>query len=220
MIKRFNKVEGRAVETIYGQERYGYSHSDFEDLYDLIEWAKMGGYQGSELLIYDFQTGEVYKPFDKKRNTVCSDPVSADRSIYFLQGSYDEKKVRLYKYLPGGMPEKAAELSMDEVSLYNLTVIGNPVYVISQNEDDELFRCYYPDQFSFPLRAHETVMLIDDGKIYSEQWIEEGWDDERNCATDEYRYYDKILVRDFAGNILSEEVGSLNKTESGDWWIS
>ena len=66
MIKKFNRIEGRYIEKIYGQDRFGYSRSDFEDLYDLIKWAERGGYQGSELLIYDFHSGNVYKPFDKK----------------------------------------------------------------------------------------------------------------------------------------------------------
>ena len=43
MIKKFNKIDGRCVERIYGQERFGYSQSDFEDLYDLIKWAEQGG---------------------------------------------------------------------------------------------------------------------------------------------------------------------------------
>ena len=75
MIKKFNRIEGRYIEKIYGQDRFGYSQSDFEDLYDLIKWAERGGYQGSELLIYDFHSGNVYKPFDKKRNIIYGDPV-------------------------------------------------------------------------------------------------------------------------------------------------
>ena len=46
MIKKFNKIDGRYVERIYGQERFGYSQSDFEDLYDLIKWAEQGGVPG------------------------------------------------------------------------------------------------------------------------------------------------------------------------------
>lgn len=40
MINRFNQIEGRCIEKIYGQDRYGYSRSDFVDLYDLMEYAK------------------------------------------------------------------------------------------------------------------------------------------------------------------------------------
>ncbi|MCI5602986.1 MAG: hypothetical protein SOV90_04305 [Lachnospiraceae bacterium] len=176
MIKRFNKVEGRYIEKIYGQNRFGYSQSDFEDLYDMIEWAKRGGYQGSELLIYDFTTGKVYKPFNKKRNVVYGAPVYVDEFLYFLQGDYDNKKITLYRYIP--------------------------------------------EKISFPIKENESVILIENGKVYLDAWIEEGWDDENDCATDEYKYYNRIIIKDFGGNIISEEIGCLNKSADGDWWIA
>ena len=77
----------------------------------------------------------------------------------------------------------------------------------------------FPD-LSLPRKALESVIFIEDGKVYIEAWIEEGWDDENNCATDDYKYYDKIIVKDFAGNKISEEVGCLNKGPDGNWWIS
>ncbi len=43
MIKKFNRIEDSCIEKIYGQDRFGYSQSDFEDLYDLIKWAEQGG---------------------------------------------------------------------------------------------------------------------------------------------------------------------------------
>lgn len=219
MIKRFNKIEGRCIEKIYGQDRYGYSQSDFRDLYDVIELSQRGGYQGSELLFYDFSTGNVYKPFDKKRNVVYSNPVCVEDFLYFLQGDYDNKKINLYRYLPEEMLEKVVELSMGEVNLYNLGIIGNPLHVISQ-ESGEKFQCYYPENISFSLHDNESVVLIEDGKIYIEAWIEEGWDDENNCATAEYKYYNRIIIKDFAGNTISEEIGCLNKSANGEWWIS
>ena len=57
-------------------------------------------------------------------------------------------------------------------------------------------------------------------RIYLEKWVEEGWDDENDCATDTYQYYNKIIIKDFAGNTISEEIGCLNQSENGDWWIS
>jgi hypothetical protein len=219
VIKRFSKIEGRCVEKIDGQDRFGYSQSDFGNFYDLIEWAKRGGYQGNELLIYDFYTGNVYKPFDKRRNVVYGAPVYIDEFLYFLQGDYDNKKVNLYRYIPEKVLEKITELNMEEVNLYNLRIIGNPLYVISQESEDG-FRCYYPTEISFPLDEHESVVLIEDGQVYLEKWVEEGWDDENYRATDAYKYYNRIIIKDFAGNTISEEIGSLNKSAEGDWWIS
>ena len=68
MIKRFNEVNGLYIEKIIGQDRLAYAMSDTEDLYDLIEYAERGGYQGSVIKFYDFDNGNVYMPFE---NQLC-----------------------------------------------------------------------------------------------------------------------------------------------------
>ena len=83
-----------------------------------------------------------------------------------------------------------------------------------------MFRCYYPERFSFALQPNETACFIEDDKVYLEAWVEEGWDDEHDCAGPDYMFYDEVIVKDFSGNTLSEEVGSLNQGPDGNWWIS
>lgn len=219
MIKKFNRIKGRAIEEIYGQDRFGYSQSGFEDMYDLIQWSRQGGHQGSELLFYDFYTGKVYKPFDRKRNVIYGRPVYTEGFLYFLQGDYDQRRVILYRYMPEKILEKVTELNMEEVNLYNLVIVGNPLYIISQDEEDG-FRCYYPGKISFPLGERESVIFIEDGKVYLEEWVEEGWDEEADCATAAYKYYNQIIVKDFEGKTISKEIGCLNQDANGGWWIS
>ena len=190
---------------------------DTNDFYDLIEWSKSGGYQGSVILFFDFESGKVFKPFAKKRNVIYSNPVYAEGFYYFLQGDYDEKKISLYHYIPGKLLEKETELSTEEVSLYKLCIIGNPVHIISQEDS---FVCYYPEKISFPITGHESALFIEDEKIYFESWVEEGWNDKNDCATDNYDLYYKVIVKDFSGNTLSEEVGDLYQAADGTWWIA
>lgn len=216
MIKRFEEVEGRYIEKIIGQDRFAFAQSDTSDFYDLIEWSETGNYPGSTIMFFDFESGNVYRPFEKKSNVIYSNPVYSQGFCYFLQGDYGEKKITLYRCFPGSCLEKETELSTDEVNLYNLRLIGNGVHIISQ---DENFECYYPEKISFPKKDNETAMLIEDERIFFEAWIEEGWDSEKNCATDAYRYYEKLIVRDFNGNMLSEEVGSLHQASDGTWWL-
>ena len=90
------------------------------------------------------------------------------------------------------------------MSLSNLCIIGNPVHIISQ---EDTFVCYYPEKISFPITGHESALFIEDEKIYFESWVEEGWNDKNDCATDNYDLYYKVIVKDFSGNTLSEEVG-------------
>ena len=217
MVRRFKEVNGKYIEKIYGQDRLAFAMSDNEDLYDLIAWSERGGYQGAVLYFYDFETGDVYQPFEKKRNVVYSRPEFADGYYYFLQGDYDAKTVVLYRYFPDDLLAPVVTLPLDDVDLYNLRIVGNPVHIISQNE---ALRCYYPEAFSFPLEPNETVCFIEDGRVYIEAWIEEGWDDENDRATDEYDYYHKVVVKDFHGNLISEEVGALGQAADGTWWMS
>lgn len=217
MIRRFNEVSGRYIEKITGQDRLAFARSDTSDFYDLIEQSKSGGYQGSTIMFFDFESGEVYKPFLQKRNVVYSSPVYAAGVYYFLQGDYDEKKITLYSYVLKDAVEKVTELSTQEVNLYNLRLIGDSVHIVSQ---DDNFECYYPEKLSFPIEGNESAVFMDDGRIYFEAWIEEGWDDERWCATDQYKYYNKVIVKDYNGNTLSQDVGSLYQAADGTWWIA
>ena len=57
-------------------------------------------------------------------------------------------------------------------------------------------------------------------KVYLSAWVEEGWDDENDCETEEYNYYEKVVERDFKGNLLSETLGSLQQHADGTWWIA
>lgn len=216
MIRRFKETSGRYIEKIIGQDRFAFAHSDTNDFYDLIEWSKVGRYYGSIIMFYDFDSGNVYKPFAKKPNVVYSDPVYAGGFYYFLQGDYDEKRITLYRCIPGEFLKKVTELRTEEVNLYNLRLIGNPVHIISQ---DNTFACYYPERFSFPI-GKQSAMFMEDGKIYFEEWVEEGWDEEKGRATDSYKYYCKVVVKDCGGNTLSEEIGGLYQAADGTWWIA
>lgn len=217
MIKRFQEIKGRYIEKINGQDRLAYCHSETNDFCDLFERTKDGGYPGSVISFYDFETGKVYTPFEKKRNTLYSNPVYAEGYYYFLQGDYDRKKVILYRFRPEKELETVVELNTDDVNLYNLYLLGDPVYVVSQGER---FECYYPDRISFPKEPNESASLIKDGYIYFDAWVEEGWDEEKWQATEDYRLYNKIVIRDFEGNLISEELGALYQAADDTWWIT
>lgn len=215
--KRFEVVSGTYVEKIPGQLRMGYSMSDTTDFYDMIEWSKMGGYQGSTISFYDYADGKVYMPFQKQRNVLYGKPVYLKNYFWFLQGDYNSGKITLFKYLPDEIPEMVTQLNIADVDPYNLCIIGEDVHITS--EDDE-FVCYYPEYFRISKNPNEGVTMIADGKVYLSAWIEEGWDDENNCATEEYKYYEKVIVKDFYGTVLSETIGCLQQHSDGTWWIA
>lgn len=215
--KHFESVRGTYVEEISGQSRIGYSMSDTADYYDMIEWSKKGGYQGSTLSFYDYVNGKVYMPFQRQRNVLYGKPVYLKNYFWFLQGDYNKGKITLFKYRPDEIPEMITQLNIADVNPYNLCIIGEDAHIIS--EDDE-FVCYYPERFQFSKNPNESVTIIADGKVYLSAWIEEEWDNENNCATKKYKYYEKVIVRDFNGAILSETIGCLQQHSDGTWWIA
>ena len=217
MIHRFHEQAGKYIERIYGQECLAYAMSDNEDLYDLIEWAERGGYPGSVICFYDFESGETWTPFEKKRDVIYGKPIFSDGFYYFLQADHGEQKITLFRFRLGEAPCAEAELAMEGVDLYNLQLIGEKIHIVSQNEE---FRCYYPEAIRFPMHPQETCCFMEEGKIYFERWIEEGWDEEKNRAGEDYDFYHKVITRDFDGSILSEELGYLHQREDGSWWIA
>lgn len=93
MIRRFKEPGGQYLTKIIGQDRLAFAMTDTSDLYDLIEWAQRGGYQGSNIQFYDFTNGNVYRPFEKKRDVIYADPAYFDGFYYILQGDYADANV-------------------------------------------------------------------------------------------------------------------------------
>lgn len=217
MIKQFNEVNGRYIAPVEGQTRYGYGISENEDFLDVSEIIKKRDYRGCVITFYDWTTGEVYTPFKLRKNTAYASPLYSDGYIYFLGYAADKNTVTLYRCIPGEITERVKAFNSDDLDLYNLKLIGEDVHIISQ---DDKFICYYPERFSFDLKPEETVCLISEDRVYIEAWTEEGWDSENDCATENYRFYNRLIVKDFNGNTLSEKQGSINQAPDGTWWIS
>lgn len=214
---RFESVSGTYVEEILGQSRIGFSISDTIDFYDMVEMSKKGVYKGSTISFYDYYNGKIYTPFQKQKNVLYGKPVYLKECFWFLEGDYNKEKITLFKYSPNQEPENVTQLNMSDVDPYNLSIIGEKIHIVSESDN---FTCYYPEKFKFSMDSHESVLMISDGKVYISAWVEEGWDDENNCQTEEYQYYEKVIVRDFTGKMLSEEIGCLNRRADGTWWIS
>lgn len=214
-IIRLPTVKGITPTILNGTDRYAYGLSDFTDSWELKDWQEHGGYQGAVLYLYDLHDNKVYVPFQKKKNVTYQMPLFCEDMIYFLQVDYDEWKVNLYRVLPNAEIEKITDLSIDEVNLYNIGLTGEGVYITSQ---DESFVCYHPEAFEIKLETNESVICINDDRIYISAWIEEGVENDE--ITNDYSYYEKIIIKDKAGNLISEEIGSLTQFPDGKWRIS
>ena len=214
-IERLPIVKGITPNLLDGTDRYAYGLSDFADPWDLKEWQERGGYQGSVIYLYDLYENKVYVPFEKKKNVLYLKPIFYDDMIYFLQIDYDNQKINLYRTSSSVALEKVTDLSIDEVDFYNLGLIGESVHIISQ---DESFVCYYPEAFEIKLEGNESVVCVDDDRIYIYKWVEEGVENDEITAC--YSYYEKIIIKDKKGKLISEEIGALTQFPDGKWRIS
>lgn len=190
-IIRFDQVNGTTIDNIEGQNRFGYAISDYVEFYEFHK-----NHKGSIISFYDYENRNVIHPFKRQKNVLYGKPVFLNNYFYFLQGDYNKGIMTLYKYLPEEVLEAVTTLNIKKINTYNLCIIGENVHIISQ--DEELV-CYYPRRFHFKMDPQENVLTIDDNKVYLSKWIENGWDDFNDCASENYEYYEKVVVRDFKG---------------------
>lgn len=216
-IREFSEISGEYVDNIKGQTRFGYYLSENEDFYDIADIMKYDGrYKGSIIKFYDFETGNVYTPFELEKNIQYSSPVYINNSYYFLRADYTKKLVTIYEYYPEKCLNQIENFKMEELNLYNLGLVGEDIHLISQDDKLEI---YYPFRKSVDLKGNETAIFIRDDKIFISAWIEEGWDEENDVAGANYEYYNKIFIKDMNGKIISERRGDLIQHIDGIWWI-
>lgn len=219
IFKEFSEVKGEYVEEIAGQSRFAYSISNSDDLFEIEETVKIDGfYKGNEICFYDYKTSEIYRPFDLKKNIAYGRVIFIDNSFYILQVDFNEGLVNIYKYYPGEILEKITDYKVKDLSTYNLELVGIDLHLISQ--DSETLEIYYPYRKTVKLEVSESALFIDDGKVYINRWIEEGWDDEKDEAGEDYKYYDKLIIKDLDSNIIEEMLGSLHQSPDGTWWLA
>ena len=214
-INRMAVVQGLNLEPVLGQLRYGCGLTDFEDFYEIAEYVDEKGYQGNQIVFGDYETGEMYIPFEKERNIAYGGVEWVEGYFYFLKADFNKKMVSMIQYRPDWGCKEYFSIGMGEVNLYNLRIIGTPAHLISQDEE---MRCYYPEQFSIALSDRKSVVQIEDNRIYSCCWEEEGVSEGE--ITEDYKYYEKMIVRNRFGDVVSEELGALIRLPDGQWWLS
>ena len=217
--KEFSEINGQYLEEIPDQTRFAYGISDLDDFFEIEDIIKYDGfYKGSLIRFYDYQAGKVYLPFDLKENIAYGRPIYIGDIFYILQVDFNEGLANIYKYYPGESLEKIIDYKLKDLSTYNLSLIGLDLHLISQDSDK--LEIYYPYRKTLKLAENESALLIDDGKVYINAWIEEGWDESKDKAGEEYSYYDKLIIKDMDSNILSERLGNLHQSPDGSWWLA
>ena len=215
-IEVFNEILGENLVPILGQDRYYNSLSDSECFYEIPEWINdTGYYQGAVIRFYDLLNKKVYAPF-KKKNVSYSYAKFKNNFFYFLKVDFNKNLVELIKYFPEQSLESIHKIPIEEVELYNLSLADGYEFHICSSSDR--FISYYPRKFSIEMEPDQSVLYVDKDRLYINQWIEEGL--EGDAITNDYKYYEKLLVMDLDGNLISERTGSLSLYPNGKWYLS
>lgn len=218
VINKFDAIYGDYTEKILGNDRYGYSYSEIYDLYEIEELMNyQGEYKGDLIRFYDFYTKKVYEPFKLEKNIAYSSPYYLNDNIYFLRSDFKKGILSIYSYIPDFYLDKVVDFNLENINLYNISIIGEDLYLTSSSDK---FEIYYPFRKTIILEPNESVMFIKDKKLYISKWIEENWDEEINKAGEGYKFYEKFIIKDLDGKIISEELGNLFQHNDGTWWLS
>ncbi len=212
---RLDEICGKTPTIIPGQGKIAFAKSSTEDFYDMESWLERGGFRGDVIRFYDLSTGRIRCPFSQERNVVYGRPLYSEGYFYFLQGDFSRGKITLFRYDLENDPEPVTALNIGDVRLYNLRLCPAGVHIVS--EDGRDLYCYYPEVFSLKLEPNETVLAVDEGKVYIDAWTEEGWDSKQGQAAPDYDFYSCLVIKDFAGNVLSRRKGSLEQLPDGKW---
>lgn len=68
------------------------------------------------------------------------------------------------------------------------------------------------------MKPDQSILYVDEDKLYINQWIEEGIEGDK--ITNNYKYYEKLLILDLDGNLISDRKGSLSIYPNGKWYLS
>lgn len=169
-IEVFDNVYGEYLESIFGQDRFYNSLSSMESYYDIPDWIKEHGYyHGGVIRFYDMYENKTYTPFEKEKNITYSYAKYKEGYFYFFKINFNKYTLELIKYYPQKVLESIVELPLKGMNLYNLRLEdGYELHIVSSESN---LVSYYPKNFALMLTPRQSVIYIDEDKIYVNEWV-------------------------------------------------
>lgn len=210
---KFSPVTGNDLAIVQGQSRYGVDCQDSAiDIYDLTtdEYWQDNSFPGNQLVFFDFQTGQKFEPMSRKENQFFFSVIYQSGYFYFLHAQLDQDQLTLFKYLPGQESEIIHQMSLTGLHTLNLSLVNDQahVWIASFNDDIDF---YHPQKFSVVNEPDQSLLFIDDNKLYFEQ-------DSDFYSDNEYEHIpDRIIIKDFDDHVLSNIQGNIILLSNGKW---
>lgn len=210
---KFSSITGNDLITVPGQSRYGVDCQDSAiDIYDLTtdKYWQEDHFPGNQLIFFDFQTGQKFEPILRKQNHFFFSVIYQRGYFYFLHAQLDQDKLTLFKYLPGKKPKIIYQISLTALHTYNLSLVQDKAHVWIVSFDNNI-DFYYPQKFSLKNEPDQSLLFIDNNKLYFEQ-------DSDFYSDNEYEHIpDRIIIKDFSDHVLDNMQGNIILLSNGKW---
>ncbi len=201
-------ITGTASGWYYG---ISYEHGDLYEAEELF--IKGHPIKGRMLCLVHYPDGAVYEPVPKKEGCYCEKPVYYDESIYILNVDFPGDLIQILRFgCADHITEIHAELPLSSVKdCYNLSLQISPLTLSRQCVGENEFEVIWPERTVFKMDDHDSFFLRDGEKLFFSRWHEEG-------EGEDYRYFEEIVIKDLAGNVIETLPGDVMLMPDGELW--
>ena len=210
---KFSPVTGNDLTIVQGQSRYGVDCQDSTiDIYDLTtdKYWQDNPFPGNQLVFFNFQTGQKFEPMSRKENQFFFSVIYQNGYFYFLHAQLDQDQLTLFKYLPSQKPEIIHQMPLTGLHTLNLSLVNDRAHVWIASFNDAI-DFYYPQKFSVVNEPDQSLLFIDDNKLYFEQ-------NSDFYSDNEYEHIpDRIIIKDFNDHVLNNMQGNIILLSNGLW---
>ncbi|BBF43779.1 hypothetical protein lbkm_2467 [Lachnospiraceae bacterium KM106-2] len=211
-IKNIEGLSDVYLEQIEGTSEWYFCkqcEDSFCDLYEAEEIIKeKGKFSGATCYLIHYPDGEVFRPFEMRKNIYIEAPVWDNGKIGFLEVDFLMNKINVYYYMPEDKKlVKLAELPLESVEdCYNLRLKSTPL-MLGRDGNEGKYEIIWPVRKTILMGDRETLMFRQDEKLYFNDWYENP------------EYHEEVVVRDInTGLVMERFCGNIYRMPDGTYW--
>lgn len=209
---QFNGYEKLYPESIDGTAEWFYcKRPAFLDVEDLLETTGDFIFEGNQLFLMNI-SGRIFEPIPQEHNVFLSKPIynADDNALAFIKYDFRQKSIQIVKYdMQTDCCRTVGEVPLSKGGdLINISILQNSYVLVKYELTENVANILYPFEKKIQLEEHESLFLINDGKLISSKWIEDP------------DYREEIIIRDFeTTEITRQKRGYTAIMPNGEIWI-
>lgn len=181
----------------------------FCDLYEAEEIIKdKGEFSGATCYLIHYPDGEVFRPFEMRKNVYVEAPVFDNGRIGFLEVDFSLRKINIYHYIPEEKKlVRLAELLLESVvDCYNLNLKSTPL-ILGREGNEGKYEIIWPVKKTIHIGDRESLMFRNDERLYFIDWYEDP------------EYHEEVVIRNINTGLVEERfAGTMYRMPDGKYW--